>query len=88
MSWSGPADLRAQIQKLWDRGTILASLVNGEVLFPRRLSLKGPNSSELSDRFEAVRTWISLLCKGLHYRLVMREVRHRILGANAIPDEI
>ena len=40
MSWTRPAGLRAQVQKLWDRGELLASVVTGESLFPRRLLLK------------------------------------------------
>ncbi|HYE36660.1 DUF3322 domain-containing protein [Methylocaldum sp.] len=88
MNWTTPADLRAQVQRLWDRGLMLAGLVDGETLFPRRLTLKGPSSSELADRFDQVRTWIADLRHGAHYRVVMREVRHRILGANLIPEEI
>ena len=42
MNWTTPADLRAQVQKLWDRGVLLAALAGGEPLFPRRLTLKGP----------------------------------------------
>jgi hypothetical protein len=38
MSWTRPAALRAQVQKLWDRGDLLASVVTGEPLFPRRLT--------------------------------------------------
>lgn len=88
MTWTTPADLRAQVQKLWDKGLILASLAGGETVFPRRLTLKGPSSSELTDRFDQGRSWIADLRRGSHYRVVMREVRHRILGANRVPDEI
>ncbi len=88
MTWTTPADLRAQVQKLWDKGLLLASLAEGEALFPRRLALKRPTSAELTDRFEQVRTWIADLRQGAHYRVVMREVRHHIIGSNAIPDEI
>lgn len=88
--WTTPADLRAQVQKLWDKGLLLASLAGGEALFPRRLTLKGPSTAELSERFDTVRAWIAELRRddGRHYRVVMREVRHRQLGANAVPDEV
>jgi len=88
MSWTTPADLRAQVQRLWDKGRLLASLVNGEALFPLRLTLKKPASPELADRFEEVRGWIADLQQGTHYRVVMRELRHHVIGSNAIPDEI
>jgi hypothetical protein len=88
MSWTTPFDLRVQVQRLWDKGLLLASMVDCEALFPRRLILKKPASSELADRFEEVRTWIAELLEAKHYRVVMREVRHRVIGSNAIPDEI
>lgn len=88
MSWTKPADVRAQVQRLWDKGLLLAGLVTGEPSFPRRLALKGPSSTELTARFEDVRSWIAELRAGAHYRVTMRELRHRVLGANTIPDEL
>lgn len=88
MRWTTPADLRAQVQKLWDKGLLPASLVSGKPLFPRRLTFRKPTSAEISDRFEQVRTWIADLRQGTHYRVVMRELRHHIIGSNTIPDEI
>lgn len=94
-NWSTPADLRAQVQKLWDKGAILAELAaldgigtQDEPLFPRRLLVKGPSSAELAERFDAVRGWIAALRNGAHYRVAMRDVRHRVLGANQVPDAV
>jgi len=72
MSWTGPGDLHAQLQKLWERGDLLASLVTGQALFPRRLLLKGPSSAEMSDRFDDVRSWISELRAMPHGRVELR----------------
>lgn len=88
MTWTTPADLRAQVQRLWDRGLLLAALVDGEPAFPRRLRLLGPSSAELAERFDAVRRWIADLRQGANFRVVMREVRHRVLGANQVPAEV
>jgi hypothetical protein len=55
MSWTRPQDLRAQVQRLWDRGELLKALVNGQSPFPRRLVLKGPTSSEMFDQFDELR---------------------------------
>lgn len=88
MTWTAPSDLRAQVQRLWDKGLMLSCLVNGDAIFPRRLTLKGPSSTELTDQFDQVRSWIADLRRGTHYRVVMRERRHRIIGTNAIPEEI
>ena len=89
MNWTTPAELKAQVQKLWDRGLILSSLIGGESVFPRRLTLKGPDSRELSNSFQEVRDWIARLSSGRKiYRMVWRTINHRILGANELPDEI
>lgn len=87
MTWTRPADLRSQVQKLWDRGELLASLVTGESLFPKRLVLKGPTSAEMAERFDAVRAWIGELRAMPHCRVEMREFKHRVFGTNAVPQE-
>ena len=85
MNWSTPGDLRAQLQKLWARGDLLASLVTGEALFPKRLALKAPTSAEMAEHFDQVRAWIAELRAMPRCRLEMREFRHRVLGSNAVP---
>ncbi len=89
MSWTTPVELKAQVQKLWDRGLLLAGLVNGEPLFPRRLSLRGPTSRDLSERFGEVRDWIACLSAAAGpYRLDWRQVNHRVLGTNQLPSAV
>ena len=86
--WTSAADLRAQVQRLWDKGRLLAGLVDGETPFPLRLSLKSPSSSELLNCFDEARTWSrSLQQEAQGCRLVMREFRHRVIGHNAMPGE-
>jgi hypothetical protein len=89
MRWTTPADLRAQVQRLWDKGALLAELAGTPSLFPKRLNLKSPTSVELAERFTEARDWIALLDReAKHYRLVRRIINHRILGANSVPTEI
>lgn len=88
MRWSTPKDLRAQVQKLWDKGELLRPLVGSEAFAPRRLRLSTPSSAELSEHFDAVRAWALDLRAMPHVRLVLREFRHRVLGNNALPDEV
>jgi hypothetical protein len=89
MTWTTSADLRAQVRKLWERGSLLAGLAGGAELFPRRLSLKGPTSRELAERFAEVRDWIARLDgEAKFFRMVWRSVNHRILGENRVPDEV
>ena len=59
MSWTTAGDLKAQLARRWQRGELLRPLVTGETSFPLRLTLKTPSSSELTERFEAVRAWIA-----------------------------
>lgn len=87
MSWTTPADLRAQVTRLWERGELLTGVALGAPLFPKRLVLKGPTSTEIAERFEDIRQWSSSLRAMTHCRLQMREFRHRVFGANALPDE-
>lgn len=85
--WTLPADLRTQVVKLWERGELLTGLVTGEPLFPKRLVLKCPTSAEMASRFDEIRTWIAELRSMPHCRVEMREFKHRLFGANAVPDE-
>lgn len=93
MNWTTTADLRAQVQKLWNKGRLLCCMAGGEAPFPLRLALKAPASAELSERFDAVRAWIAELQQGARsaarpgYRLELREVMHRVIGANLVPRE-
>lgn len=85
MSWTTPRQLREQLQKRWDRGQLLGSLLDETPLFPLKLSLKTPDSTALAAQFDAVRQWIATLRDLPHYRLEMREINHRVLGRNQLP---
>jgi hypothetical protein len=92
MNWTTPAELKAQVQKWWDRGELLSALVEpsqeATALFPRRLRFKGPTSSETAESFAEIRTWIASLQKMAYFRVGMREFKHRVLGKNSIPAEV
>jgi hypothetical protein len=47
VSWTSAADLRAQVQKLWDKGALLRPCVQGAVMLPRRLWFTGLVSDAL-----------------------------------------
>ena len=88
--WTTPADLRAQLLRRWEKGELLAERVApGGLLFPLRLALRAPASVDLSERFDAVRSWAAELQRGAPagFRLVLREVRHRVIGQNSLPAE-
>jgi hypothetical protein len=88
MSWTTANDLKAQLRRLWDRGDLLRGLIPTDVAVPLRLTLKGPSSAELSERFEAVRAWIAELAAIPQIRIEWREVNHRILGPQRVPQSV
>lgn len=44
MSWSTPASIRAQVEKAWDSGRLLAARVSGESPFPLEIRLRRPSA--------------------------------------------
>ena len=92
-AWSTPATIRAQLQRLWDDGRILSARMTGEALFPLELRLRQPGVAELGEQFDAVRAWIRGLegaakgAAGHGYDLAWREINHRQLGRNRVPDK-
>jgi len=87
MSWTRPADLRAQTLKLWDKGDLLRALIDPASWNPRRLRLVVPDSNALSEQLDAVRAWLPELQAVPHVRLVWRAFTHRLLGASTLPAE-
>ena len=47
--WTTAADIRAKVQREWERGRILASLYGGDELFPLVIPLRGPRGEALTD---------------------------------------
>ena len=81
MSWTTPADLRAQVQRLWERGELLRAAVSDSSWVPLRLNLKAPSAADLSERFEAVRDWVRALADTAPLRIEWRDWNHRVQGA-------
>lgn len=88
MSWTTPADLRAQIQRLWDRGDLLRATVTDAAAWPLRLSLKPPSAADLSDRFEAARDWVRAIADAPQVRIEWREWNHRVQGVQRLPAAV
>lgn len=88
MSWTTPEDLKAQLRRLWDRGEVLAGLISGATLFPRRLVLKAPTSAELASKYAQAKQWVAQLAALPHLRVEYRDIHHRLLGSNRLPDAV
>lgn len=87
MTWSTPADLRAQLLRLWERGELLRAIDRDSDGWPLRLRLRAPTAAEITDRFAEVRDWRAALAAMPRIRLVEQEVRHRVHGSQRLPAE-
>ncbi len=87
-TWTTPAVIRATLQRWWDDGRLLGARVTGEGLFPCELALRQPSVAQMAERFDEVRAWIRALEEGEGYRIVWREINHRQLGRNRVPDKV
>jgi hypothetical protein len=85
MSWTTQADLRAQVERLWDRGDLLRAAVTDSISWPLRLSLRAPGAADLTDRFEAVRDWVRAVADTPKVRIEWRDWNHRVQGAQRLP---
>jgi hypothetical protein len=94
MNWTSPTALRGQLEKYWQRGDILRARLDGEPLFPLTLRLRKPGAGDLTERFAEVADWVGALRdgakdnKGFGYTVHWRQRRHRVQGANDLPDAI
>ena len=82
--WTSPADLRAQVERLWSSGRLLTD----ETLFPLELRLRRPTGRALSERFDEVRLWIRELESEPAFRIEWAEIDHRVLGRNQVPVRV
>lgn len=91
MDWTKPADLTAQVLRLWDSGRLLAARVEGPSLFPLSLRLRRPDARALGEQFGDVQQWIGGLKegsrerRGFGYDIAWDEIGHRQVGRNQIP---
>jgi hypothetical protein len=101
MSWTGPDEIVAQVQRLWNQGRLLACAIplckagvavcDNTLQFPLALKLRRPSPRELGERFEGVRAWIEALetgsrsRRGMGYEILWEETRNRQLGRNKTP---
>lgn len=89
MSWTTPADLQAQLARLWARGDLLRAAVGHEVVaWPRRLNLKSPAAADLTGRFSEVGAWVAQLTRMPSVRVEWREWMHRVQGRQRLPGAV
>ncbi|WP_295999067.1 DUF3322 domain-containing protein [Rugamonas sp.] len=93
-AWTTPEQIRAQLQRRWDDGSLLAARLSGETVFPLSLSVRAPAAAALAAQFDEARRWIRALEEGARpavghgYEIVWRDINHRQLGRNRLPEKI
>lgn len=86
-SWTTPSDIRTWLSREWDRGRLLASVLERD-RFPLRVPFKVPTSRELGDRYDDARAWVAAI-QALHrVRVEARRINHRQLGAQDVPAKV
>ncbi|CRN01907.1 hypothetical protein [Pseudomonas sp. 34 E 7] len=88
MNWTTVQDLKQQMLRLWLRGDLLRALVAGPPWEPRRLALKTPDTTQLSEHFEDVRKWVAQLSAVDGIRIQWRDINHRVIGLQRLPAAV
>lgn len=93
--WTGVDDLVAVLGRRWRDGRYLVGYASGEPWVPFPLAVKGPDASELLDRFDDVRQWADRFARDSRtrtgvprFRTEYRTVRSRNVGTNQVPARI
>ena len=87
--WTTPSDVRSWLARGWDRGWLLASVVEPgtDSRFECRSTV--PDEPDLGDRFDEARAWVAAI-EGLAAPRTRRgpAVNHRQLGAQDVPAQV
>lgn len=94
IKWSDPPWIREELMRKWDSGKILRTMLIPDDLFPLRIPLKRPKSSEVNENFAEISHWIKSLKDqskpkiGFGYELIEKEMVHRQSGRNLLPTHV
>jgi hypothetical protein len=93
-SWTTVADIVATLERRWASGRYLKEYAAGKPWQPLRLSVKGPSATELLERLDAARSWMSKFerdsnTKGRpRFAVEYRTVQSRHVGENHVPQRV
>jgi hypothetical protein len=91
-SWSTVEDLRAALQRRWDKGDLLRATAAAGPWEPIRVPLRSPSAREVAADFGAAQEWAAQLHRAADFgrspafRLETRSVGGRLVGANVVPS--
>lgn len=90
-AWTSVADIKNQLLKRWQQGLFLWEAIETSEtsgVFPLRITLKNPTSSQSGEDYSSVRTWVQSFqeAEKTHgFTVEWREINHRQLGRNEMP---
>nr|WP_025828700.1 Wadjet anti-phage system protein JetD domain-containing protein [Acetobacter persici] len=87
MNWTTPADIRRQLERLWNKGGLPEALVTRAEVFPLPLSLRTPGSSDIVLHLSAVMTWAETLKTMKHVKLTYQKVKNQVQGPQTLPQK-
>jgi hypothetical protein len=94
IAWTRNRDIKKRLEKMWNRGKILAQCVDDQPFEPLRIPLKHPTAKALAHEFEEARTWVAHLVQHAEkkgkpaFDIEWHEFKHRTLGRNKLPRAI
>lgn len=86
--WTTPSDVKARLRRQWERGDFLANSLANDSIYPLRLPIRGPSSSEISADFASVQEWVANWQRQTGISCEWKAVGHRLFGANEIPSGV
>ena len=87
-SWTTLQMVRETLRKKWDKGHFICEAVNPAGVFPLRIPLRGPRSSELRDTFALAQQWVRQYLDTANQRyftVQWNEINNRDTGKNSVP---
>ena len=89
-----PEDIRDRALSLWDSRKVFKAYLENKNIFPWTVPFRRPPAGEWGERFPEIREWMRRLKAGSKevlgrgYALSYRDVNHRSLGNQRVPDKI
>ncbi|WP_038247022.1 Wadjet anti-phage system protein JetD domain-containing protein [Ghiorsea bivora] len=91
MKWTTTAEIKAQVERRWQRGDICRAHVGHESTFPLSITLSKPSAKVMLEAFSQMQDWVkSILAYANQHQLTVEwhNINHRILGQQRIPARL
>lgn len=84
--WTRAEQLVAVLRRRWEAGSYLEAYATGQQWQPVTLAIKGPTATDLLERLDACRAWVTRFERdAAGFTLTYKDVQSRHVGTNRIP---